>query len=241
MKNTILMLSILALTGAGLMAQGVTTAPLPTVLNDAIPGQVVTIDKNGAGSQAEVKGLRVRLPGPAGTLDLDVVMMRELSTGLFWWRFFDVLDQPLEESLLDFHEAHAVAATDSKIAVFTFVMPELRVRESAQRYSSMAAGREAVLEALRRDQQLIEENRFVQFVRIPVAAHLREELLLPAGGFPSETLSVSQARKNAGGWTVTLRGLESVTETLTLGEAFGVLRVGTAPGDQPIPVVRDFN
>ena len=205
------------------------------VLDDSIPGQALSIDRLGQSAQAELKPLRVRLVAASGPVDLDILMLRELSTGLFVWRFSDGSDGSLLESLETFRTNHVVAMTDQKLAIFACMMPELWVRESTERYPSMQEGRAAVLATLAEKGAEIERDNYEQFVRIPLGDRLSHEFLVTEGGFPSDTPIVTGATGTGAQWTVRLRGVNAENGSLVLSDTLAP--VSASPARQPVQAI----
>src|SRR4051812_15749986 len=106
--------------------------PVITVVPGSSRTQGATITRDGKSVNVVVTREKISIDFPNGkSRQADIIMMREPSTGLFWWRYQGISPGEIRKNNGPFDDFVVYVAGDSVFG-FTFSRPSLWIRELSQ-------------------------------------------------------------------------------------------------------------
>jgi len=200
------------------------------IVEGSTRSQIAAVPKDGQRPLVELREVQVSLSDTArsGSERLDILMLREPRSGLFWWRYQTsesgrpggIIERFLRDSITHL--------TDDRVVYFMLSTSTLWVSESLERQPSMDAGQASVVAALERDWEAMQAHPAPWFLRVNLISVLDRDFFFlrgSASSFPGPKLR-GVSRQN-GGWRVVLDGPNGDLAAVLLSERFDLL--GAAP------------
>jgi hypothetical protein len=185
------------------------------------------------GHSVEMRKFRSPIQFPSGkTKIVDITMVFETQTGLFWWDYYqppkpDLSSQSISEML----SRAKFYFGESTIIRFDFSRPDLRIRRFSGRYSSIEEGQAHAVKEIRSNAADIEKGSWHWFhsINLVTAKALEPDFMMLAGSAaPSQPKLREVVRKN-GKWLLTFDGPNKDSAEVVLNDAYEVVRVTHFP------------
>jgi hypothetical protein len=224
-----LLLTFLAMAGGASCASEVLT------VEGAIQSKTVQVTRDGQPAQVNLQVQRMTLQLPSGkTGQGDLLMLYDPQTQLFWWHYSEAAESgQTPAKVSDPLANYTVYITGAKIVVFTFSKPSVWVRESTERYPSLAEGQAGAQAALRRMSDKIEGGAVEWFREINVLEAVGRDFLSRRGSpspFPRPKLREVSRTNNQ--WHLILDGPNKDSAEVVLSDDYQVVEAKRLPGNR---------
>lgn len=200
----------------------------------AIQTRTVPATRDGQQARVNLQVERTPLSFPSGKAgQVDLVMLYDPESRLFWWQYRTIDpgqppaagDEPLAGSV--------VYVTGDKLVVFNFSVPFVWVRESSERYPSLAEGRAGAQAALRKMSGQIERGGDELFRTINVGKAVGSDFLHLAGDASSSPEpKLREVSRKDGRWHLILDGPNKDSAEVVLSDDYQLVEARRLPGKQ---------
>lgn len=192
----------------------------------------VAVVKNGGQAKVDSKGFVADVSlAPGKGESYDVLMLRDPSTGLFWWAYaphmespLGVADRLLKNSVVDF--------TDTKVVAFSFHHPpaSLWIRESREHCANMQEGQIYALRSLDKKQGEVDLGFIKGYQIVDLWKPLGGDFVYPKSiASPSSVPALRTVTKTPDAWQVVLDGPNGDSALVSLNDKYELIGAKVIP------------
>lgn len=190
---------------------------------------------DGGPVDVELRTLRVTIPFPSDeNRQADIVMLYEPTSQLFWWSYYPVSEPDRSPRRLDeMLSGSKFFVTATKIISFHFSRPDLRIRECAERYSSIEEGQAKAFAELKSKAGELRKGRWIWYHEVNVGKALGDFLLLKGSAFTFPEASLREITRKDGRWHIIFDGPNKDTAEVVLDDKFELVSAAVLPSQAP--------